>query len=116
MKTIILAADFTLDEAQSTPLAFNLKYNGGLFFSLFDHSPASRGVEPYPEGTSVMINTLPGTVIATPIATLTRVSPQSDSHIIHRHNINTILNWMKQHLDAYLATAEVICEWNIEPG
>jgi hypothetical protein len=24
--------------------------------------------------------------------------------------------WTKQHLDAYLALAEVICEWNIEPG
>jgi hypothetical protein len=22
----------------------------------------------------------------------------------------------KQHLDAYLALTEVICEWNIEPG
>jgi hypothetical protein len=41
---------------------------------------------------------------------------QPDSAILHRHNIATILNWTKQHLDAYLATAEVICEWNIEPG
>ena len=40
----------------------------------------------------------------------------SDSAILHRHNIAMILNWMKQHLDAYLATAEVICEWNVEPG
>jgi hypothetical protein len=24
--------------------------------------------------------------------------------------------WTKQHLDAYLALAEVLCEWNIEPG
>ena len=47
--------------------------------------------------------------------TLGTLSP-SDSHILHRHNINMILNWTKQHLDAYLATAEVICEWNIEPG
>ena len=41
---------------------------------------------------------------------------QTDSAILHRSNINTILNWTKQHLDAYLATAEVICEWNVEPG
>ena len=30
--------------------------------------------------------------------------------ILHQHKVNEILNWMKQHLDAYLATAEVICE------
>jgi hypothetical protein len=27
-----------------------------------------------------------------------------------------ILNWTKQHLDAYLATVEVICKQNVEPG
>jgi hypothetical protein len=47
--------------------------------------------------------------------TLGSVSP-SDSFILHRTQIAEILNWTKQHLDAYLATAEVICEWNIEPG
>jgi hypothetical protein len=47
--------------------------------------------------------------------TIGKVS-NSDSAILHRHNIATILNWTKQHLDAYLATAEVICEWNVEPG
>jgi hypothetical protein len=41
---------------------------------------------------------------------------QPDSAILHQSNIATILNWTKQHLDAYLATAEVICEWNVEPG
>jgi hypothetical protein len=41
---------------------------------------------------------------------------QLDSAILHRTNIATILNWTKQHLDAYLATAKVICEWNIKPG
>jgi hypothetical protein len=40
----------------------------------------------------------------------------SDSLILHRTRINDILNWTKQHLDAYLATAEVICEQNVEPG
>jgi Protein of unknown function (DUF1587) len=39
-----------------------------------------------------------------------------DSAILHWSNIAMILNWTKQHLDAYLATAEVICEWNVEPG
>ena len=40
----------------------------------------------------------------------------SDSLILHKAKINDILNWTKQHLDAYLATAKVICGWNIESG
>ena len=40
----------------------------------------------------------------------------SDGLILHRARINVILTWTKQHLDAYLATAEVICEQNVEPG
>ena len=40
----------------------------------------------------------------------------SDSLILHKAKLTEILNWTKQHLDAYLATAEVICDWNIEPG
>jgi hypothetical protein len=40
----------------------------------------------------------------------------SDSLILHRERVTDMLNWTKQHLDAYLATAEVACEWNVEPG
>ena len=40
----------------------------------------------------------------------------SDDILLHRKRLTEILNWTKQHLDAYLATAEVICEWNVEPG
>ena len=36
--------------------------------------------------------------------------------LLHWHSLNTMMNWTKQHLDAYLATAEVICKWNVEPG
>ena len=36
--------------------------------------------------------------------------------ILHQHSLNTMMNWTKQHLDAYLATAEVICNWKVEPG
>ena len=36
--------------------------------------------------------------------------------ILHQHKLTEIMNWTKQHLDAYLATAEVICKWNVEPG
>ena len=40
----------------------------------------------------------------------------SDSLILHCARMNEILNWTKQHLDVYLAKAEVICEQNVEPG
>ena len=36
--------------------------------------------------------------------------------ILHRQSLQSMLNWTKQHLDAYLATAEVLCKWNMEPG
>jgi hypothetical protein len=48
-------------------------------------------------------------------ATIGKVRP-SDGRILHRQQITDILTWTKQHLDAYLATAEVVCEWNTEPG
>jgi hypothetical protein len=47
--------------------------------------------------------------------TLGNILP-SDSIVLHHARINHILNWTKQHLDAYLATAEVVCEQNVEPG
>jgi hypothetical protein len=48
-------------------------------------------------------------------ATIGNILP-SDSLILHRAKVTEIFNWTKQHLDAYLATAEVICEQNVEPG
>jgi hypothetical protein len=51
-----------------------------LFFGLYDHSPASRGVEPYPEGTSIMVNSLPGMVIATRLTTFDQGIPDSDAN------------------------------------
>jgi hypothetical protein len=44
-----------------------------------------------------------------------RVSDR-DSHFLHSHPAEAFLNWTKSHLDAYLATAEVILEQNVEPG
>ena len=38
------------------------------------------------------------------------------AHILHHLPVEDILKWMKAHLDAYLATAEVILEQNIDPG
>ena len=78
-KTITASANFLLDEVRSTPAKFNLKYNGGLFFRLYDHSPAAHGLEPYPKGTSVIINSIPSTVILTPILPFDQGLPNSDA-------------------------------------
>jgi hypothetical protein len=40
-------------------------------------------------------------------ATIGRVSPM-DSVVLHHARIDEILKWMKEHLDAYLASADVI--------
>jgi hypothetical protein len=39
-----------------------------------------------------------------------------DPRLLHRTPVANMINWTKQHLDAYLATAEMACEWNVEPG
>jgi hypothetical protein len=39
-----------------------------------------------------------------------------ESAILHARRLEQILTWTKAHLDAYLATAEVILEQNINPG
>ena len=47
--------------------------------------------------------------------TIGAITPMANL-LLHQHNLNTMMNWTKQHLDAYLAMAEVLCEWNVEPG
>jgi hypothetical protein len=39
-----------------------------------------------------------------------------ESCMLHSRPLEQILNWTKSHLDAYLATAEVIVEQNVDPG
>ena len=39
-----------------------------------------------------------------------------ESALLHARPLEEILNWTKAHLDAYLVTAEVILEQNINPG
>jgi hypothetical protein len=36
--------------------------------------------------------------------------------ILHAKPLEEILKWTKAHLNAYLATAEVILEQNVDPG
>ena len=47
--------------------------------------------------------------------TLGNLTPMADI-LLHCNSLNNMMTWTKQHLDAYLATAEVLCEWNVEPG
>jgi hypothetical protein len=77
-KRYFVSNSYKIDEGRSTANAFNLTYEGGLFIGLYDHSPASQGVEPYPEGTSVMIDNVRGTVILVPSPALDRQIPDSD--------------------------------------
>ena len=44
-----------------------------------------------------------------------QVSDQ-ESVLLHSRPLAEILTWTKTHLDAYLATAEVILEQNVDPG
>jgi len=46
---------------------------------------------------------------------LNRVSAR-DARILNQLPVDEILNWTKSHLDAYLATAEVVLEQNVDPG
>jgi hypothetical protein len=48
-------------------------------------------------------------------ATIGNVS-QMDSVVLHHARINEILLWMKEHLDAYLASDDVTIDQLNEPG
>jgi hypothetical protein len=47
-------------------------------YTTYDNSPASQGVEPYSEATSVMINNVQGTVISVPSLPVDQQIPESD--------------------------------------
>jgi hypothetical protein len=40
----------------------------------------------------------------------------AESGLLHGRPLEQIITWTKSHLDAYLATAEVILEQNVDPG
>jgi hypothetical protein len=48
-------------------------------------------------------------------STISKVSP-TDSVVLHHARIEEILKWTKEHLDAYLASADVIIDQLDEPG
>jgi hypothetical protein len=48
-------------------------------------------------------------------ATIGNIS-QTDSVVLHHARIDEILKWTKEHLDAYLASADMIIDQRDEPG
>ena len=48
-------------------------------------------------------------------STIGKVFP-TDSVVLHHARIKEILKWTKEHLDAYLASADVIFDQRDEPG
>jgi hypothetical protein len=48
-------------------------------------------------------------------STIGKVS-QTDSIVLHHARIEEILKWTKEHLDAYLASADAIIDHRDEPG
>jgi hypothetical protein len=48
-------------------------------------------------------------------STIGKVSP-TDGVVLHHARIEEILKWTKEHLDAYLASADVIIDQRDEPG
>ena len=60
---------------------FNLTYDGGIFIGLYDNGAASYGVEPYPPGSPIHLNGVPGTVVSVPVDCSSRNIPGSDSDL-----------------------------------
>jgi hypothetical protein len=42
--------------------------------------------------------------------------PKTNSNTLHAQPIEAVMQWTKHHLDAYLATAKVYLEQNVDPG
>lgn len=77
-KQLYTSSDYKLAEGRNSPNTFNLKYDGGIFVSLYNHSSPNNSIEPFPEGTLVSFPvrsphdststiTMRGTVISVPI-------------------------------------------------
>lgn len=89
-KQLYTSSDYKLDEGHHTPNTFNLKYDGGIFVGLYNHSSSNTATEPFPEGTSVSFPLksphnnndtiyMRGTIISFPIAPSNAQLPMSDA-------------------------------------
>ena len=78
--------DLKIDEGRNTATAFGLKYDGGLFFGLYDGPCIPQGMEPYPEGTPIAYTdkkgtTVRGYVISTPKSGKLRQVPETQNDL-----------------------------------
>jgi hypothetical protein len=77
-KNYFVSNRYKMDEGRSMANAFNLKYEGGIFIGLYDNSPISTSIKPYPEGTGVLVNNVRGTVISVPCPAIACQLPAND--------------------------------------
>lgn len=88
-KRIYSLSAYKLDEGRNAPNFFSLCYDGGIFIGLYNSSPTSSTIEPYPEGTPVSFPlksstsggvpiTMRGIIISVPISSPTAQLPLSD--------------------------------------
>ena len=54
--------------------------------------------------------------VAVAVASVAVAAVALESALLHSRPLEEILTWMKAHLDAFLATAKVILEQNVDPG
>ena len=76
--------DYKIDDSNNTATHFNLRYDGGIFIGLYDHSPDCSISEPFPPGTSIWYQrphkpTIRGTILSVPIPTSQSTIPSSES-------------------------------------
>lgn len=87
--------DFTINKDQNTAQAFDRKYDGGIFFGLYEVPAVPQGIEPYPKSTYVIYKTEKGKVVRGYVTsipkshTVREVPPTSDelgSYTLHLVN------------------------------
>ena len=83
-KEFYVSSECKIDQRSCTPTTFNLIYDGGIFFGLYDSSPVAQGVEPYPPGTTVFRTAedgskIPGAVTSVPLPSSAKCLPDSTS-------------------------------------
>ena len=83
-KEFYVSSECKIDQKSCSPTTFNLVYDVGLFFGLYDSTPVANGVEPYPPGTTVFRTNesgskISGTVSSVPLPAAAKSIPDSSS-------------------------------------
>ena len=83
-KEFYVTSECKIDSKSCTPTTFNLVYDGGISFGLYDSTPVATGVEPYPPGTTLFRtiddgNPTSGTVVSVPLPATAQGIPNASS-------------------------------------